>query len=71
MGRHRYDVTRRKPTSPTSLIAAAGAAALLVLGGSGIAMADPDFGPGSSAKGPQDAGAICHPPGQTAEFPAC
>lgn len=35
------------------------------------ALADPDFGPGNSSKGPQDAGAICHPPGQTADFPAC
>ena len=35
------------------------------------AFADPDFGPGNSNKGPQDAGAICHPPGQTADFPAC
>ena len=34
------------------------------------AMADPDFGPGNSSKGPHDAGAICHPPGQTADFPA-
>jgi hypothetical protein len=29
------------------------------------------FGPGNSNKGPHDAGAICHPPGQTADFPAC
>ena len=35
------------------------------------AFADPDFGPGNSNKGPHDAGAICHPPGQTADFPAC
>ena len=34
------------------------------------ALADPDFGPGNSNKGPQDAGAICHPPGQT-DSPAC
>ena len=38
---------------------------------SATANAAPDFGPGNSQKGPQDAGAICHPPGQTAEFPAC
>jgi hypothetical protein len=30
-----------------------------------------DFGPGNSHKGPHDPGAICHPPGQTADFPAC
>ena len=47
------------------------AALAALLGGAGIAYADPDFGPGQSAKGPQDPGAICHPPGQTADFPAC
>lgn len=35
------------------------------------ALADPDFGPGSSSKGPQDAGAKCHPPGQTVDEPGC
>jgi hypothetical protein len=35
------------------------------------AFADPDFGPGNSSKGPHDPGALCHPPGQTADFPAC
>ena len=35
------------------------------------ALADPDFGPGNSHKGPHDPGALCHPPGQTADFPAC
>jgi hypothetical protein len=35
------------------------------------ALADPDFGPGNSSKGPHDPGALCHPPGQTDEFPAC
>lgn len=35
------------------------------------AFADPDFGPGNSNKGPQDAGARCHPPGQTADRPEC
>jgi hypothetical protein len=29
------------------------------------------FGPGNSDKGPHDPGAKCHPPGQTADFPAC
>jgi hypothetical protein len=51
------------------IIAAIAAASLLT--GAGIAYADPDFGPGNSSKGPQDPGAICHPPGQTADFPAC
>jgi hypothetical protein len=35
------------------------------------ALADPDFGPGNSSKGPNDAGAKCHPPGQTVEEPGC
>jgi hypothetical protein len=35
------------------------------------AFAVPDFGPGNSSKGPQDAGARCHPPGQTADRPEC
>jgi hypothetical protein len=35
------------------------------------AVADPDFGPGNSSKGPQDAGARCHPPGQTTDRPEC
>ena len=26
------------------------------------AFGDPDFGPGNSSKGPNDAGAKCHPP---------
>jgi hypothetical protein len=43
----------------------------LLAGGAGTALADPDFGPGNSSKGPHDPGAICHPPGQTNEFPAC
>lgn len=29
------------------------------------------FGPGNSDKGAHDAGAICHPPGQTADSPPC
>jgi hypothetical protein len=29
------------------------------------------FGPGNSDKGPHDAGAKCHPPGQTAGSPGC
>jgi hypothetical protein len=35
------------------------------------AFADPDFGPGNSSKGPHDAGAKCHPPGQTVDEPGC
>jgi hypothetical protein len=37
----------------------------------GMALADPDFGPGNSSKGPHDAGAKCHPPGQTVNTPGC
>jgi hypothetical protein len=29
------------------------------------------FGPGNSDKGPHDAGAKCHPPGQTVGDPGC
>jgi hypothetical protein len=35
------------------------------------AIADPDFGPGNSSKGPNDGGAKCHPPGQTVDTPGC
>jgi hypothetical protein len=35
------------------------------------AVADPDFGPGNSSKGPNDPGAKCHPPGQTETEPGC
>jgi hypothetical protein len=35
------------------------------------AMADPDFGPGNSSAGPNDANAKCHPPGQTVNKPGC
>jgi hypothetical protein len=35
----------------------------------GAALADPDFGPGESVKGPQDPGALCHPPGQEPDAP--
>jgi hypothetical protein len=34
-------------------------------------VADPDFGPGNSSKGPHDGGAKCHPPGQTVNEPGC
>lgn len=53
------------------MIVAAFAVGLLVAGGAGVALADPDFGPGNSQKGPHDPGAICHPPGQTSDSPAC
>jgi hypothetical protein len=35
------------------------------------ALADPDFGPGNSSKGPHDPAAKCHPPGQTVDTPGC
>jgi hypothetical protein len=43
----------------------------IVLGLSGTAVADSDFGPGNSSKGPNDGGAKCHPPGQTVFEPGC
>ncbi|WP_448628065.1 hypothetical protein [Geodermatophilus sp. URMC 64] len=43
----------------------------LIVGGAGPALADPDFGPGNSQKGPHDPGAKCHPPGQTVDEPGC
>jgi hypothetical protein len=43
----------------------------LCVGGAAPAFADPDFGPGNSKKGPNDPGAKCHPPGQTAGDPGC
>ena len=46
-------------------------AAVAALESRASAFGDPDFGPGNSSKGPHDPGAICHPPGQTANFPAC
>jgi len=48
------------------------AVALGVLGAATpAALADPDFGPGSSQQGPNDPGAKCHPPGQTVDEPGC
>ena len=38
---------------------------------SGVAFADPDFGPGNSSKGPNDGGAKCHPPGTNGDSPGC
>jgi hypothetical protein len=52
-------------------IAAVLIAAGLLVGGGGVAFADPDFGPGNSQKGPQDSGARCHPPGQTDDRSEC
>jgi hypothetical protein len=50
----------------------AGIAALaLCVAGAAPAFGAPDFGPGGSSKGPQDPGARCHPPGQTADRPEC
>jgi hypothetical protein len=36
--------------------------AAIALGLSGTALADPDFGPGNSSKGPNDGGAKCQSP---------
>jgi hypothetical protein len=49
----------------TAAILAVGALAIpaSAMGGS--------FGPGNSDKGPHDAGAKCHPPGQTTTDPGC
>ena len=47
------------------------AALALLVGGTVPALADPDFGPGNSKKGPNDPGAKCHPPGQTVFEPGC
>ena len=63
--------TNRGDTMIRRLLATVMIAVGLLAGGAGTAFADPDFGPGNSNKGPHDAGAICHPPGQTSEFPAC
>jgi hypothetical protein len=43
--------------------------ALAALAIPGTALADPDFGPGNSQKGPQDG--KCHPPGQVLPSPEC
>ena len=67
MASHREKTPRNK----RKIAFVAAITALLMGGGIGTAFADPDFGPGNSNKGPQDPGALCHPPGQTADFPAC
>jgi hypothetical protein len=46
-------------------------ASAFALSATAPAFAVPDFGPGSSQKGPQDAGARCHPPGQTTDRAEC
>ena len=53
----------------TLLIAALMLALSMSFGG--VALADPDFGPGNSSKGPNEGGAKCHPPGQTVTEPGC
>jgi hypothetical protein len=53
-----------------TLLASAAMLALM-MSFSGAALADPDFGPGNSSKGPNDPGAKCHPPGQTEDEPGC
>jgi hypothetical protein len=67
MANHRAPTPPRLRRAIVATVLALSAAGL----GTGIAAADPDFGPGNSSKGPQDPGAICHPPGQTADRPAC
>jgi len=52
-------------------ITAALLASAFALSAAAPAVADPDFGPGNSNKGPQDAGARCHPPGQTSDRAEC
>jgi len=59
---------RRKASA---LLGAIALSAVMVGGIPGTAYADPDFGPGSSSKGPQDQGARCHPPGQTTDRNEC
>jgi hypothetical protein len=46
-------------------------ASAFALSATAPAFANPDFGPGGSSKGPQDAGARCHPPGQTTDRAEC
>jgi hypothetical protein len=52
-------------------ITAALLASAFALSAAAPAVADPDFGPGNSSKGPNDGGAKCHPPGQTVNTPGC
>jgi hypothetical protein len=49
----------------------AGIGAAIVLALPVMAGAESSFGPGASDKGPQDAGARCHPPGQTTDRAEC
>jgi hypothetical protein len=53
------------------MVAATLLASAMVMGPATAALADPDFGPGNSQKGPNDPGAKCHPPGQTVNEPGC
>jgi Spy/CpxP family protein refolding chaperone len=50
-------------------------AAAFAISTAAVATADPSFGPGAgNGQGnnqPHDAGAKCHPPGQTTEEPGC
>lgn len=66
-----WDGTRRRRTMRRRKLFAA----ILSVGALAIpaapAVADPDFGPGNSSKGPNDPGAKCHPPGQTVFEPGC
>jgi hypothetical protein len=49
----------------------AGLLAAVVLAVSATPAAAGSFGPGNSDKGVHDAGAKCHPPGQTVDTPGC
>lgn len=69
MAQHRQASSR--PRVVRGVVTALAAGAFLASAGAGVASADPDFGPGNSSKGPHDPGALCHPPGQTSDFPAC
>jgi hypothetical protein len=62
-GRKRWRVRRLVLTAATITV--------LTLGG-GVALADPDFGPGQTQNvGPQDPNAKCHPPGLELPSPEC
>jgi hypothetical protein len=63
-GRGVNELTKRKLLVGLTTLA-------LSVGATAPAFAVPDFGPGNSQKGPQDPGAKCHPPGQTADRAEC
>lgn len=56
----------------TRTLILATATALFLALGAGTALADPDFGPGSTQNvAPHAPNAKCHPPGQTDDRPEC